>query len=825
MLRLPSRTSVLPPAILLLTLNVLFFPFVWGHKSLMQSAQLCQSVTPTGSWSGKKVELRLPLTQDGAAAAWQTEAYLGYLHNEYILRHELPLWNPFQALGEPLAANMHSQPFYPLTMLLSLYVSPKTYNLFVLLRLFIAGLFSFYFLRLFLSDVPAYGGAVASMLGGYQILYITMPHVSVECLLPALLFAVELFLRRPTYLRWIGVIICVYLTIVGGMPESTFVVLSFGTCFAAFRLISAKQLQNKAKIAALLSLSGVLGFGLAAFLLIPFWEYVRHSFNVHSPAFHSGMYKDIFGPSILTYVTPLLLGIGPELRNYFGIAILVFVLIAVYYAVTTSLSRREELSQITLFFSLFLTIIILKRYGVWPISELGQFPIFNRILFPKYEEIVVSVCVSALSAIGLQRISDGQLSTKNLVCSLTIPFVCCWAGVVCWLPYIDSRPTAGFGTAFPKFALTIAALCWLATFWTLILAGKPEARSKRAAILGVSVLTVELSTIFVVPAYYLFNSTPNISENPYQGAPYIRHLQKSTQDYSRIFGRDGFLFPDWSSSFSLFDVRDVDALYYSKYMPFVREFFGGPSNEGLPAERANYFTGLAAYDFRTDLARRFLQLSSTKYIVSAVPIRSLQVRGFCELVYDYDAKICKVSRVLPRAAIYSKVEIGANDRHILERLADPSFDVFGSAVLDQTKLDPQMYKQARQLATAPSSAVQSARIISYDPRKVEISAPVKSLGLLVLNDTSYPGWRVLVNGKRAKWTTANYMFRGVILQPGENLITFFYAPSSYLIGGLVSSFSILCVALVGVFGIWRKRRRQSALPRTAPNRFETASTS
>ena len=91
---------------------------------------------------------------------------------------------------------MQPQPFYPLTVLLFLHLSPRTYDFFIVARLFVAGILMFFFTRLFLGLTPSLFAAITFMLSGYFIIYLNMPHLSVEVLLPGIFLTLELLLGR-----------------------------------------------------------------------------------------------------------------------------------------------------------------------------------------------------------------------------------------------------------------------------------------------------------------------------------------------------------------------------------------------------------------------------------------------------------------------------------------------------------------------------------------------------------------------------------------------------------------------------------------------------
>ena len=85
---------------------------------------------------------------------------------------------------------------------------------------------------------------------------------------------------------------------------------------------------------------------------------------------------------------------------------------------------------------------------------------------------------------------------------------------------------------------------------------------------------------------------------------------------------------------------------------------------------------------------------------------------------------------------------------------------------------------------------------------MSINAAVERPALLVLNDNNYPGWKVYVDGRRSHWITANYLFRGVLLQPGRHLVRFAYEPASFAAGAAISGTGLICLA---GFAAWRRR--------------------
>jgi Bacterial membrane protein YfhO len=261
------------------------------------------------------------------------------------------------------------------------------------------------------------------------------------------------------------------------------------------------------------------------------------------------------------------------------------------------------------------------------------------------------------------------------------------------------------------------------------------------------------------------------------------------------------LYPDWASVFELQDIRDLDAMYYRKYLPFVRNFImPDPSNK--TEEMWDRFTGDKETAFSTPVEKRLLQLSSAAYLLTSKPYSDSAFQP----IYNHELRIYEYNDVLPRAAIYYRAEVEGNEGEVLKKLADPSFNVFQTVALDRTKMKPFQLPGIAEVNSGVARHVTTANITSYSPAAVEIHASLDQNGILVVNDSDYPGWTVEIDGNDSRWFTANYMFRGVFLPPGKHVVRFLYRPRTFYEG-----LSLAVLALLGLSlpAVWSRRERQS----------------
>ncbi len=107
-----------------------------------------------------------------------------------------------------------------------------------------------------------------------------------------------------------------------------------------------------------------------------------------------------------------------------------------------------------------------------------------------------------------------------------------------------------------------------------------------------------------------------------------------------------------------------------------------------------------------------------------------------------------------------------------------------------------------------SVPVHAASIKSYKSQDVQIEASLDRSGILVLNDTAYPGWTASVDGHPAAWVEANYLFRGVFLSPGKHTVRFRYQPKSFSRGATISGLTAAGLLAFGFLAPLRRRAKR-----------------
>ena len=205
---------------------------------------------------------------------------------------------------------------------------------------------------------------------------------------------------------------------VGGMPESTFLTLTFVRRLfplpAGGRSASGYGVGRSTQVLSFRSSAGTGPGGHppgsvlrvhAAFLRLastrePAWIHSRPAARSVWPVALYLHRADALWAAWHT-LGPGLGGYG-SLRGFMGVAQVLFAVVAV-----GSLARgkpRLPEWRIPLFFFVSAAVIVLKRYGVPIINWIGHLPFFRFILFPKYDESLLAFAMAVLCAIGMHQV-------------------------------------------------------------------------------------------------------------------------------------------------------------------------------------------------------------------------------------------------------------------------------------------------------------------------------------------------------------------------------------------------------------------------------------
>lgn len=106
----------------------------------------------------------------------------------------------------------------------------------------------------------------------------------------------------------------------------------------------------------------------------------------------------------------------------------------------------------------------------------------------------------------------------------------------------------------------------------------------------------------------------------------------------------------------------------------------------------------------------------------------------------------------------------------------------------------------------PSSDGSSPGAVSvdeYTPGHIRLTANAQRPSLLVVSESYYPGWHATLDGQPVQILRANYLSQGIVVPAGQHTIEMKYEPDSFRNGALLSVAGLL--GLAGLF-IWARRK-------------------
>jgi len=597
-------------AFLLWIVLILCFSNVIFFNSTFMASPMSTGTMPTGPFGYPSD--RIPLMYiDPGASAWQDEPTYDMVSQVYMSGN-IPLWNPYIALGTPLAASAISAVFFPLNFIV--YIMPHTlfgqaFDFTILLKLFFAGFFTYCFMReLKINRLGSFASAIAFMLNGYFIFYLNMVHLNVEVLLPLLLFSFEKLTKTQDIKHIIFAGIVLAFAILGGMPESTLFALLLAVSYYVFRIwfrIKDDAVFSVRKY--IFSLIGVFVIGglLSAFFTFPVIEFLNRSWNAHPTTI--GLLGNQFSYDTISIIIPYFFGwIHSTWNGVSQHAIIPYVgIVTVLLAFCTFLVKNEN-RKIGLFFGCFAIFYLLKTYGFPIINLVGYLPLFNVSIFSKYLFPEFAFSLAVLAGIGVQNIWDNKIRFSHalIISSILVAII----GLFLFenLPSILSAEKTWNFPLFPIFnsvtwvmIMTGFAIFFILLFFVLFfIKDRKKIDSRHLAIILILFLILEL-----------FLYTPHFRPpryDPFTTPPYIEYLKNDTDTY-RVFSSNAILYPDTASAYSIFDIRQLNALYVNRYMSFIKR--------NVDPSVVDRFTGT-----ETNLGYkngRFLDLLGVKYILSS----------------------------------------------------------------------------------------------------------------------------------------------------------------------------------------------------------------
>lgn len=734
---------------------------------------------------------------DYAASAWALEPWMWVVHLD-VAQNDVPLWNPYQGVGAPLAGNMQSGAFDPFLLAVHVHPTPLVEDLTLLIGLLLIGAAAYFAARMLRLGVLA-AVLVGSVFGlsGWFFGYSNAEWFRTYMYFPLLLAFAEWVIRSPRRLPVALLGLSVAGMIVVGMPEPSFMAIVATGVFALVRIFLGERSGEWWKAALRLAGGVLIGLALAAPLLALFREYLPLSYNIHS---NLGDKPPATDP-LSVFLNWMMPRISPTIahgsrtavnfsytRNWVGAGA---VLLAVLAFLTPRASKLRHAVWPLIAVGVVLT---LQIYGGGLVAWTRYLPVWSQALWPVFGTPIIALVVALLAGAGVQAIADRVVRWWQVLLAVAVVGVLVLLAVLASDHSIAITQNVFFRGGWPTAVLVVGIIAVVACI--------PLIRSW-APLVIVAVVIVEM--VAIAPRGFY---APR--ENPYPTSGLTSFLTEHTGDGSRVFSTDGVLFPDTANPYGLSDLRMIDALYVDRYWRYLRSFVShgildrliatGPT-ETAPAVAANPMfdlLGVRYLIYKDSLGTGPPSWSGNQY----------------RLVYHGDGvKVYENTRLAPRAFVAPVVHRVADEKGALRYLKGGESVHFPDGSVQVNGKDPRVEAVVESGSAVPGGTSgcaeqsNSARIVHYTSDTVELDVNSQCGGMLVLSDEYYPGWKATVNGKDSTVYPTDVALRGVAVPVGHSQVVFRYQPSSFRFGLVAFAAAVIALLVLLVTGVlvWRRR--------------------
>ena len=746
-----------------------------------------------------------------------SDQYLaGFAFREFgaeVLRETggFPLWNPYLMGGVPFVAGMGGDIFYPTFLLRMVMPADDAMTWSFILHVFLAGVFSFAFLRAWgIAFFPSLLGGAAYMLSGPVASLVSPGHdgkLYVAALLPLALWMVVRGVRDGRAWAWGVLALTIGLGVLSPHPQLLQYMLlaaGFFGLYVTFAAHDGVRLERglALKRLALAAVAVGVGFLIGGIQYAPVLEYVDWSPRAGGRDYD---YSASFAKppaELLGTVLPDFTGVkdtywgtnGIKLHGEYLGAVVLFLAGAAFGAG----ERRKGFVR----FWLGAGIVAL----LW---ALGSATPFFRLVYaivpgtkffraPDNMFMVVAMAVAVLAAVGYERVLTigvrrgyliGWGVAAAILVLLGIPGVyTSIAEVLVDNPALYDRILAS-RTSVLLDALRSALFIGLAIGAVVML----ERGGLKLLAFAWGIVALAIVDLWSVERGFWEFAAP--AAEIYATDPTIEYMK--AQPPGRVL-----TIPDGNHGLAYHDPYLVgDGLMIHN----IRQVLGYHGNE------LGRFQELGGEDqgWRNVTHPNFWQLYNVRWLLSNIPDLALPgsrlVAGPARNAAGTMVYLYEVPGEHP-AAWVSGAMVEAPDPTVLATLLDPRLDDVRRVAL----FDTSATVTSQELAAMPEPLAIESAVATYEPGHIviQLSEPAPSGSALVVSENFYPGWTAVVDGQPASAFRVNYTLIGVPLEAGARSIELRFESEAYQTGKTITLVALALAAMAIATGVVVDRRRR-----------------
>jgi hypothetical protein len=774
------------------------------------------------------------------AEPWGASVVLGPAESrlrEYFSGRHLPLWNPYQGLGEPYAAQADGSP-YSLPTLARALVPPWAGNIitFGVFAIGAAGMLAFLGM-IGLSKEIRFFGALAVFLSTALTFHIARYNIADQNALIPVQFAVMTWaIQRRRPLTYLALAAVTAITITAGFVQSAVITVVITSLFGvALIWLTLESGREKALVVSAIIAATLAGVALSAPFWLPTAELVEVGYHKNVPSIvvyrpppynlAAFFFPALFGDA-LAFTS--MGGAGPFVNwgNLFATSSAVVLLLCLIGLFACNWEDRRH--RLLFWLALVCIAVLVLRFMHWPpFSFLSRDTVLAQQA-TKHTQAIAAFLALLAAMLTLEHHKNWVDARLKWVCGgfLFIPVaVLCAAGIrsadpvglLASLRYLPTvLLTAGAAALFAMFRRPLGSffitmvgvvicaelslylplgtklsyildarlgLCiaWVAACW-LILTGKRTIGGVLAAL-----MILGYSAIIALPK----NGLPNQVHTRALPA-FAEFLRARVGSDYRSFG----IFPNFSSQARIQDVGVVGPFATSGFAAFIHSID--------PAGKLGFYGSsvflLAGAGWRLDLNsysryRPIFDWLGVRYLVVEKAMLGSNAQAFANhedtasvrTVYDdRDVTILESLTAKRRFEFSSSPMILRSQSAIIRVLqSDPSI-VNRSILLESSAADK--FLESVEASAEASAGNAEIVILDENPNYLRLKLNNSRNGIIVVKDSDFPGWEATVDGGKAPILRVNGMVRGVeIASPGMHIVEFRYHPLSFWYGAFVGA--------------------------------------
>jgi hypothetical protein len=767
-----------------------------GETALL-AALLCALLFTAVAWGFVGVELRGDARSPSSPMAGDLLS-----HYHVTLQHSfawlragtLPLWNPYQSCGAPLAAASHQGFVYPLYLPYLFLDAAAAFEVHLVLHLALACLGVTLLCRHWRLGWAA--SIVAGLVYGYQgsmMIKVFFPDfLASAAWMPWTFLAVDLIFERPSARRCAGLAAVVSLSLLGGHGLQ----FLYFTAWALVPLLAVRSHQVGARMggralaraAAVLAGGAALGVLLAGVRLLPLAELLLESWRppgqftldfLGTAAMRRGAFvQTLFSPapppiprlpfSPVDAWRQAYVGIVPLLLAGFGLVTWRRRRLALALAAAGAAAALYSLGT-----QAFLYPIVFRLPGG------NWFRGIDRVLF------VFGFAIAVLAGAGLDRLlAPGDDTTApGRGVRLRIAGVLASGALILALGLRLGEPAGRLGLV--AYAGAGAAL----------LAGVASSAPRRALRAAIVAALALLITADLWHAQRFAGALPSALGAYHDRYADVFDAIRSRQGYDRTYIWSSF---GWGHPLFFYSDIAKAGLIHGIYLPTDYEPLGGQrladylSALGAPIPLPIGPIGYVGIEPRADNIGLLKLLGVRFFVMDDAQEARLQreypalLAGAQRILHRGGVSLYEYQDAMPRAFIAPQAAVVPADQ-MLEHMRGA--DLRTRAFVE----DPAFRGLPPESARAPAGR---AEITQYEPNRVVVETDSATSGLLVLTDQYYPGWHASLDGAPATLYRTDFLFRGVVVPAGQHRVEFTYRPLSWILGAAGSVLGLVILVLL-----------------------------